>query len=109
MACWSTFTQRIHVGQIRPAKNQRKNVTKIIKEIHNKLLFLTNGMDKIILICNPTEVKTLGLSQIIDNASIISVPKYVINIVNKLIFQYIWGSKCEKVKRETITGYIKYQ
>ena len=53
-------------------------------------------------------VKTLGLSQIIYNASMISVPKYVINIVNKRIFQFLWGSKCEKVKRETITGYMEY-
>ena len=38
----------------------------------------------------------------------IHVPKYVIQTVNKLIFQFLWGSKCEKVKRDTITGYMEY-
>ena len=53
-------------------------------------------------------IKTLALSHIIYNASMIHVPKYVIKTVNKLIFQFLWGSKCEKVKRDTITGYMEY-
>ena len=51
-----------------------------------------------------TIIKTLGLSQILFNASVISVPDYIVRVVNKHIFNFLWGSGREKVKRTTITS-----
>ena len=53
-------------------------------------------------------IKTLGISQILYNASSLCVPNYVIKEVNTKIFRFLWGSNCERVKRETITGYMEY-
>jgi exonuclease III len=55
-----------------------------------------------------TIIKTLGISQILYNANSLHVPNYVIKAINTRIFRYLWGSNCEKVKRETITGYMEY-
>ncbi len=50
-----------------------------------------------------TIIKTLGISQILYNASCINVPDYVITNINKIIYRFLWGSKKEKVKRTVIT------
>ena len=53
-------------------------------------------------------IKTFGISQLLYCASSIHVPDYVIKEANKMLFQFIWSSKKEKVKRTTITGYMEY-
>ena len=50
-----------------------------------------------------TIIKTLGISQILYNASCINVPDYVIKVLNKTIYRFLWGSGKEKVKRSTTT------
>ena len=53
-------------------------------------------------------VKTFGISQLLYSANSIHVPDYVIKEANKMLFQFVWSSKKEKVKRTTITGYMEY-
>ena len=53
-------------------------------------------------------VKTFGISQLLYCAYSVHVPDYVIKEANKMLFQFIWSSKKEKVKRTTITGYMEY-
>ena len=48
-------------------------------------------------------IKTLGISQIMYNASCISVPDFVIKDVNKIIYRFLWGSGKEKIKRKVTT------
>ena len=45
-------------------------------------------------------IKSLGISQILYNASCIRVPDFVIKDVNKCIHRLLWGSGKEKVKRK---------
>ncbi len=51
-----------------------------------------------------TIVKTLGLSKLLYNASVLPVPTGVVTEVNKAIFQFIWNYKSEKIKRRTLIG-----
>ena len=48
-----------------------------------------------------TIIKTVGISQILYNASCIQVPEYVIKEVNKMLFKFLWSSGKEKFKRRT--------
>ncbi len=52
-------------------------------------------------------VKAFGVSQLLYCAYSIHVPDYVIKEANKMLYQFIWSSKKEKVKRTTITGYME--
>ena len=47
-------------------------------------------------------VKTLGLSKLIYNASVISIPKHFVKEIDKISFNFIWEGKPAKVKRSTI-------
>ena len=47
-------------------------------------------------------VKTLGLSKLIYNASILPIPKHFVKEINKIAFHFIWEGKPAKVKRSTI-------
>ena len=51
-------------------------------------------------------IKTIGISQILYNASCINVPDYVIKEVNRTLYKFLWGSSKEKVKRRTTTQYM---
>ena len=49
-------------------------------------------------------VKTLGLSKLIYNASVLNVPKQYVEQINKITFNFIWDGKRAKIKRSTIIG-----
>ena len=49
-------------------------------------------------------VKSLGLSKLIYNASVLPVPKNYCDQVNKVTFNFIWDNKIAKIKRNTIIG-----
>ena len=49
-------------------------------------------------------VKTLGISKLIYSASVLPVPDHYIQEIDKLIFDFIWGGKTPKIKRNTIIG-----
>ena len=51
-------------------------------------------------------IKTLLISQIVHLIMFCSVPKYVVSKLEKIIYQFLWNSKVDKVKRNVITkGY----
>ena len=50
-----------------------------------------------------TLIKSIGISQLIYNASCLEVPDYVIKRVDKILYAFLWGSSKEKVKRCTTT------
>ena len=49
-------------------------------------------------------VKSLGLSKLIFNASVLPVPEKFSDQVNKITFYFIWGNKIAKIKKTTIIG-----
>ena len=49
-------------------------------------------------------VKTLGLSKLIFNASVLHMPDHFIEQINKITFNFIWDRKPPKIKRTTIIG-----
>ena len=49
-------------------------------------------------------VKTLGLSKLIYNASVLNVPKQYVEQINKITFNFSWDGKPAKIKRSTIIG-----
>ena len=49
-------------------------------------------------------VKTLGLSKLIYNASVLVIPKHFIKQIEKIIFDFIWDGKPAKTKKSTIIG-----
>ena len=53
-----------------------------------------------------TILKSLALSKLTYNASIIDVPEDIVNKINKLTYDFIWNGKREKIKRKTLIGNI---
>ena len=53
-------------------------------------------------------VKTLGISKLIYNASVLVIPEFFIKEVEKLIFNFIWDGKPLKIKKLTIIGEKKH-
>ncbi len=49
-------------------------------------------------------VKSVGLSQLVYNASVLCVPDYIRKQVKTLVYQFIWNRKSEKIKRTTLIG-----
>lgn len=49
-------------------------------------------------------VKTLGLSKLIYNASVLVIPEHFIKQIEKIIFDFIWDGKPAKIKKSTIIG-----
>ena len=49
-------------------------------------------------------VKSMGLSKLIYNASVLPVPKNFSDQVNKVTFNFIWDNKMAKIKKNTIIG-----
>ena len=51
-------------------------------------------------------VKTLALSKLVYNCSVLDTPTDFAKEVNKVIFPFIWNFKLDKIKRNTLTGPI---
>ena len=49
-------------------------------------------------------VKTLALSKLVYNCSVLDTPTDFAKEVNKVIFPFIWNFKPDKIKRNTLTG-----
>ena len=49
-------------------------------------------------------VKTLGLSKLIYNASVLVIPEQLIHKINSIICNFIWDGKPVKIKKLTIIG-----
>jgi len=49
-------------------------------------------------------VKTLGLSNLIYNMSVLVIPEQLIKEINSIIFNFIWDEKPPKIKKSTIIG-----
>ena len=49
-------------------------------------------------------VKTLGLSKLINNASVLVIPEHFIKQIEKIIFDFIWDGKPAKIKKSAIIG-----
>ena len=49
-------------------------------------------------------VKTLGLSKLIYNASVLAIPEQLIKEINSIIFNFIWDGKPPKIKKLTVIG-----
>ena len=45
-------------------------------------------------------VKSVGLSKLICNASVLPVPKHFCDQVNKVTFNFIWDNKIAKIKKK---------
>ena len=59
---------------------------------------------KLTLLGRNNIVKTLGLSKLVFNASVLPLPKDFAAKVNELTFSFIWQNKPPKIKRGTIIG-----
>ena len=57
---------------------------------------------KLTLYGNINIVKTLGLSKLIFDASVLHIPHHYIEKINKIMFNFIWDGKPPKIKRKTI-------
>ena len=49
-----------------------------------------------------TIIKTLAISKLVYNASIINVPTHIFPKVEKILYRFLWGSNKEKIKRKTL-------
>ena len=47
-------------------------------------------------------VKTLGLSILIYNTSVLTIPEHFVKEINRLTFNFIWEDKRAKIKKTTI-------
>ena len=51
-----------------------------------------------------TVLKSLALSQIIHAIIVDSIPKDILCKLNRMVYEFIWGSKVERVKRSILIG-----
>ena len=74
------------------------------EEKMNKLEKTLNGWKrrKLTLPGRINIVKTLGLSKLIYNASVPSIPRHLVKEINRIAFNFVWEGKPAKVKRSTI-------
>ena len=49
-------------------------------------------------------VKTLGISKIVFNSSVLCVPKNFASQVDKITYDFIWSKKPAKIKKKTLIG-----
>lgn len=49
-------------------------------------------------------IKSLALSKLLYNASVLFVPEHVVKEVNREIFKCLWNYKREKIKQNTLIG-----
>ena len=59
---------------------------------------------KLTLIGKINIAKTLGLSKLVYCSSLLTVPKPLVDKINKIIFNFIWEGKPHKIKKKTIIG-----
>ena len=82
---------------------ERANVLNFEEKITTLEKTLNNWKQrKLTLIGKINIVKTLRLSKLIYSASLLSIPKGLIEKINKIIFNFIWDNKPAKIKRKTI-------
>ena len=48
--------------------------------------------------------KSLGLSKLIYNASVLSLPEEFAKKVDKIVFDFVWEGKPHKIKKTTLIG-----
>ena len=53
-------------------------------------------------------VKTLGLSKLIYNTSVLEIPVNYVKEINRISFEFIWEGKPPKIKRKTIIANISH-
>ena len=63
---------------------------------------------KLALIGKINIVKTLGLAKLVYSTSLLTIPKPLIDSINKIIFSFIWESKTPKIKKKTIIAERKH-
>ena len=51
-------------------------------------------------------IKTLALSKLVYNCSVLEVPADFAKMVNSITFPFIWNFKPDKIKRNSLTGPI---
>ena len=47
-------------------------------------------------------VKALGVSKFTFAATVLHVPQDIIKQINQILFNFLWGCKCDKVKRDIV-------
>ena len=81
-------------------KNIEENFLKRIRKMKTKLnLWLSRDLT---LYGKSLLAKTLGVSQLVYAASLLSVPNVVIKIVQTQLFSFLWKNKKDKIKRAVI-------
>ena len=81
-------------------KNNEENFFNMIREMKTKLnLWLTRDLT---LYGRTLLAKTIGISQLIYTASMLSVPETVIKNTQALLFNFLWKNKNDKVKRDVM-------
>ena len=63
---------------------------------------------KLTLIGKINIVKTLGLAKLVYSTSLLTIPKPLIDSINKIIFSFIWEGKTPKIKKKTIIAERKH-
>ena len=81
-------------------KNIEENFLKRIRKMKTKLNLLLSR--DLTLYGKSLLAKTLGVSQLVYAASLLSVPNVVIKIVQTQLFSLLWKNKKEKIKRAVI-------
>ena len=71
----------------------------------NKVLNLCSGR-RLSILGRIAIVKTLALSKLVYNCSVLDTLTDFAQEVNKVIFPFIWNFKPDKFKRNTLTGTI---
>ena len=74
-------------------KNFEPKIEKLMRQLHWWKARDLSIIGRILI------VKSIGLSKFMFLASVIQVPKYIIDKVNTLLFNFVWNCKCDKVKR----------
>jgi len=81
-------------------KNNEENFFNKIRKMKTKLnLWLTRDLS---LYGRTLLAKTIGISQLIYSASMLSVPETVIKNTQALLFNFLWKNKNDKVKRDVM-------
>ena len=62
---------------------------------------------KLTLLSKINIVKSMGLSKLIYNASVLPVPKNFCDQVNKVTFNFIWNNKMAKIKKTQLLANAK--
>ena len=80
-------------GHVSDQDNWQPKLTKLEKHLN---LWKSRSLS---LVGKSLIVNTLGISKLTYLASVLTVPKWVINKVNQLVWPFLWGSKIETVSQ----------